>query len=261
MQNSTKALLVMIGVALIAVGLGNWYLMRQKSAEASHEEITQPQAPQPTPVKPPDHFPVTPTSNNNADPLPALAVSDTAMRNALSKLIGEKTFLQYFYPGEIIKRLVVSIDNLPRENVSVQMMPIKPVGGQFWVKENGQTVYLDESNFKRYTPYVEFIQQLDTPKLVGMYRYFYPLFQEAYQGLGYPNGYFNDRLIAVIDYMINSPEVTEPVQLVQKHVQYQFADPDQEKMSAGQKLLVRIGHDNARKLKEKLREIRVELTK
>jgi Protein of unknown function (DUF3014) len=261
MKNSTKAIMVLIGVVLIAVGLGNWYFNRQQATDATHEEMIQPPAPKPAPAAPPSHFPVTPTADSKAEPLPALLVSDTAMRNAITNLIGEKAFLQFFFPGEIIKRIVVSTDNLPRENVSAQLLPLKPVGGQFAVKDDGKVIYLDEANFNRYESYVDFIQHLDTPKLVALYQYFYPLFQQQYQQLGYPDGYFNDRLIAVIDYMIKAPEVTAPVQLVQKHVQYQFADPEQEKMSAGQKLFARIGHDNTLKIKDKLRELRAELTK
>jgi hypothetical protein len=42
---------------------------------------------------------------------------------------------------------------------------------------------------------------------------------------------------------------------------YQFADPDLERRSAGQKIMMRIGNENASTLKTKLREIRDELTR
>jgi len=43
-------------------------------------------------------------------------------------------------------------------------------------------------------------------------------------------------------------------------VRFEFADPELEAMSAGQKILVRIGIDNELRLKTKLREIRHALT-
>ncbi len=93
-------------------------------------------------------------------------------------------------------------------------------------------------------------------QLVAVYRHFYPLFQQAYVELGYPQGYFNDRLVAAIDDLLATPEPAEPPRLVQQKVIYQFADSDLEGRSAGQKIMLRIGTENARTVKAKLREIR-----
>jgi hypothetical protein len=43
-------------------------------------------------------------------------------------------------------------------------------------------------------------------------------------------------------------------------VLYQFADPELEGLSAGQKIMLRMGAENAAKVKAKLREIRRELS-
>jgi hypothetical protein len=102
---------------------------------------------------------------------------------------------------------------------------------------------------------------IDTGKLVGMYAHFYPLFQQAYQELGYPKGYFNDRLIEVIDHLLAAPDVKAPIRLVQPKVIYLFADPDLEARSAGQKLLIRAGSENAALIKAKFSDIRLELTR
>jgi hypothetical protein len=46
---------------------------------------------------------------------------------------------------------------------------------------------------------------------------------------------------------------------VQPTVYYKFADPNLEALSAGQKLLIRMGPENAGAIKSKLREIQAEL--
>ena len=76
---------------------------------------------------------------------------------------------------------------------------------------------------------------------------------------GYPNAYFNDRLIVAIDDMLAAPEIPSP-KLAQPKVLYEFADPAVETLSAGQKILVRMGPENAKRVKDKLRAIRRELT-
>ena len=52
------------------------------------------------------------------------------------------------------------------------------------------------------------------------------------------------------------PEAAEPLQLVQPEVLYEFADPKLETLSAGQKILLRVGKTNRDKLKAKLAELR-----
>jgi hypothetical protein len=46
----------------------------------------------------------------------------------------------------------------------------------------------------------------------------------------------------------------------QPHVVYRFADPDLEAASAGHKIMLRMGSENASRIKAKLREIRRALT-
>src|SRR5690348_12735538 len=105
------------------------------------------------------------------------------------------------------------------------------------------------------------LEQADTPKLVQTYVHYYPLFQKAYVDLGYPNGYFNDRLVEVIDNLLATPEVKGPLKLTVPHVLYEYADAELQSRSAGQKLLLRMGPENAAKVKAKLREIREKVAK
>ena len=51
------------------------------------------------------------------------------------------------------------------------------------------------------------MESVDTGRLAALYVRFYPLFQQAYRDLGYPNGYFNDRLVEVIDHLLVTPEI------------------------------------------------------
>jgi hypothetical protein len=87
-----------------------------------------------------------------------------------------------------------------------------------------------------------------------------PLFQQAYEDLGNPNRLFNARLLEVIDHLLQTPDVREPVRLVRPSVYYKYADPKLESLSSGQKLLIRMGPENAGAIKAKLREIQAALT-
>jgi len=69
-------------------------------------------------------------------------------------------------------------------------------------------------------------------------------------------GFAVDRVVEVIDHLLATPEIEEPLRLIQPRVLYEFADPKLQKLSGGQKILLRMGPANLRKLKAKLREIR-----
>ena len=102
-------------------------------------------------------------------------------------------------------------------------------------------------------------EAIDTSRLTGFYVRLYPLLQQAYVELGYPKGYFNDRVIVVIDHLLAAPEPPPPVYVTQPRIVYEFADPALEELSAGQKAMVRVGLDNERRMKAKLRDIRTAL--
>lgn len=194
-------------------------------------------------------------------PLPALKESDPAVKESLGGLWDNKTLEQVFNLNEFIRRVVATIDNLPRPKVALRLMPVKPVPGSFRTTGKGDNLAVGPDNAARYAPYMKLAEGVDSAKLVGVYVRFYPLFQQAYEDLGYPKAYFNDRLIEVIDHLLATPEVPAEAKLVQPKVFYQFADPELESRSAGQKILLRIGNENAARIKAKLREIRTELTR
>ena len=86
---------------------------------------------------------------------------------------------------------------------------------------------------------MKLVNAVDTAKLVALYVRYYPLFQQAYRELGYPKGYFNDRLVEVIDHLLGAPEVPASAKLVRPKVFYLYADPGLEAQSAGRKVLMR----------------------
>lgn len=192
-------------------------------------------------------------------PLPRLNESDPTLVEALSGLLGSQAFARLFVPEEIVRRIVATIDNLPREAYAARLNPVRPVGGLLRTTGKDSTLSIAPDNAARYAPFVSLAQGIDSAKLVALYVRFYPLFQQAYVDLGYPDGYFNDRLVEVIDHLLATPEVRGPITLTVPHVLYEYADPELEARSAGQKLLIRMGTENAAKVKAKLREIRSEV--
>jgi hypothetical protein len=196
-------------------------------------------------------------------PLPTLDASDALTRDAIDAIVNGGPALRLLVPEGLIRKIVATVDNLPRKTVAARLRPVEPVPGVFMTTAAAGTpaiATIAPANAARYAAYVTAAESIDTRRLAGFYVRLYPLFQQAYVELGYPKGYFNDRLIGVIDDLLAAPEPAGPVQLVQPKVLFEFADPGLEALPAGQKLLVRVGPDHERRLKAKLRELRRALT-
>lgn len=251
-----------LGALLIAIGAIAYYFWQRQPAP---EPVTAPpaapqaQAPAPPSAAPSVEHPVETAAP--AAPLPSLADSDPAVRDALAPLFGTSAFDALFRPQEMIRNIVATIDNLPRKNVALRLMPVKPVSGAFQVRGSDGGWVVGPDNAARYAPYVRAFDAVDSRRLVAVYVRLYPLFQQAYADLGYPSRYFNDRLFEVIDHLLAAPEAPASIALVQPKVLYDFADPALADLSAGQKIMVRMGPENEAKVKAKLRELKQALSK
>ncbi|MDH5857257.1 DUF3014 domain-containing protein [Lampropedia aestuarii] len=203
-----------------------------------------------------------------SSPLPTLENSDSSISNALSAWGVTQQARSMIRNEQFVRRFVATVDNLTSARAPSAMWPVFPTDPRFTVQEGegGTETRIAQDNSARYNLAVQFMENLNVDQAAKDYKHFYPLFQQAYEDLGYPNRYFNDRLIAVIDHLLLAPEPLNPhVNLMpvrgqipseQPWVRYQFEDPQLEALSAGQKILVRMGPDNARKVKSKLRELR-----
>ena len=246
-----KLLAVIAAVALVAIAGIVYYQYRKSQVPAEALAPPAPSKPAPEPaIRNP--VPEVPAET----PLPAINESDRPFRDSLSGIVGRDAVSQFVAPNDVVRRIVVTVDNLPRKKVAVERRPILPTGGTFATSGSEETLTLNPNNYARYAPLVRLVEAADPKQLTALYFRYYPLFQRAYEDLGYPNAYFNDRLVEVIDDLLATPQVNGPIKLVQPRVFYEFADPALEARSSGQKLLLRMGTENAAAVKAKLTEFR-----
>jgi hypothetical protein len=242
-------------VVIVIAGVAAFIYQKMQTIEAP---VMAPvaEAP-PQPAEPAVRHPV--PEAPSATPLPPLDQSDDAIGAALAALWGDAG-RELLRMSGFIQRVVTTVDNLPRAKVAMRVMPVNSAPGLFRTIGNGADYTVRPDNAARYAPYLHLVRAADTGQLVALYVKFYPLFQQAYEELGYPGAYFNDRVVQVIDHLLAAPDMPADVKLVQPKVFYEFADADLEKRSAGEKVMMRIGRDNAAIVKAKLREIRSAIT-
>jgi len=259
---------IIIPVVIVIIMVAGYLAitMRQQEAPPVTVEVElPPQTRTPEPVQPPAiQFPVPEPQvvAEPLEPLPVLDESDQVLEREFNSLVsGDSQLGQMLMFKAFVRNFVVIVDNLTAAKIPQKYQFVKPPSGTFMLTtDEAGNSFINPENQARYLPFVRLVAALDTEQMVNVYVYLYPLFQQAYEELGYPDRYFNDRLIEVISHLLETPEVEEPIALVQPKVYYLFADPGLEARSAGQKLLLRIGRENAALVKLKLQDLRAKLT-
>lgn len=183
-------------------------------------------------------------------------VGEAAVNKELARNWPLAQLRKYFNLQEQARRLVITVDNLPREHVPSQLRITRGVPELLRVQKDGETITLDPSNYERYDRIISYVEKMDARKIGRLYAKFYPLLQRTYEETGFPEERFHDRVLAALDDMMDAPRPTGPIRLVQPKVLYRFEDDHLESLSVGQKIMIRVGPDNAARLRKVLARVR-----
>ncbi|MBB3227248.1 hypothetical protein FHW69_001849 [Luteibacter sp. Sphag1AF] len=261
-KQSSGAVVLLWGVVILAAVGAAWLIwQKEKAASPSSTAVTLPSssstataAQSPTGIQHPiNEAP----AGASTVALPPLESSDSAVLASLLAMAGDDALKTLLVPEHIVPRIVATVDALPKQSVGLNLLPLRTPTGSFVAShdDNGQAV-LSEHNGERYATYLYVAKRMNPKAVVSWYKRYYPLFQQSYRDLGYADGYFNDRLVAVIDHLLAAPEPHGPVALVHPKAAYEFADPSLQSLSAGQKFMIRLGPAGEAQMKSTLRAIR-----
>lgn len=198
-----------------------------------------------------------------------LGHTGSALRNALIEGLGQSPVLRFMQTEDFARRFVVTVDNLARGHAAPALWPVNATPGRFSVSGgSGELRNIAPENAGRYAPMVQWLTTIDSKRAAALYARMYPQLQKAYEENGYPGRYFNDRVVEVIDHLLATPEPAPGAPLVQltevkgsvpstqPWLRYEFADPQLQSLSSGQRILLRVGPQHRQALKAKLAEVR-----
>jgi hypothetical protein len=281
-----KRLIIVLLVVVAVIG-GLYWWQKKQSAPSSSTQATQvvpptPQVAEVTPTPPPPGAALPPTPEQPAIKYPIEPLTEQAktspvapganLNESITALTGKDKAMSNLILEGMANRFVVTVDNLARPHAAPRLWPVNPTPERFTVDPDGTSKVIGAANAARYKPFVTFAQSIDPKRAIEVYAHYYSEFQAAYEEIGYPGQYFNDRFVAVIDNLLATPEIEEPIKVElteikgdansqRPWVRYQFVDSRLQGLSAGQKMLLRMGAENRRIVKAKLTEIRQELAR
>lgn len=192
--------------------------------------------------------------------LPVLNESDAFLSERIEGLETGTRLLSLLVSEEMIRKFVVFVDNVADSNLPQLEYPVRRPSQAMAVRELDENLFeMQPVSYQRYTPIVDGLAAVNPEGALAIYRMMKPLIQEAYRELGYGNRNFDDTLVRAIDTVLNARTAQGPFQLIKPKVMYIYADAEIENLNPVEKQLLRLGPQNAEKLKLALRQYRERL--
>lgn len=218
-----------------------------------------PVEPEPAPEVVPEPEPVVlpePVPEPEPIVLPTLDESDEFVREQAEVLSSDGSISWLLATEELVRKFTVVVENMaeggmPRDPVAF----LAPREAFSVVKRDGKT-YLNPEGYARFDRITEVLATVEASQAVALLHLIEPLVADAYAELGVREPDVDGRIVAAIDVLLATPEVSGPVELARPSVMYQFADAELEALAPAQKQLLRMGPENGARLRAKLEEIR-----
>ncbi len=240
-------------IVLLILAIGWFWWSRSKDRSLPVAEVPEATVPEPSPAPEPA------AEAPEAWELPSLAESDDFLRDVATRLSSHPEWLQWIATDDLVRRFVAAVDEVARGEVPTSQLGFLIPKRGFTPASSGGQVYLGADSQRRYTRLTAVVSGLDAEGAADLYSRLRPLVQDAYRELGYPNADFDAVLAKAVKRVLEAPDLEGSAELVPALRSYKYADPRLEALPPVQKLMLRLGPDNARIVKSKLREIAREL--
>ncbi|WP_102794721.1 DUF3014 domain-containing protein [Bowmanella denitrificans] len=266
-KNSLLPYALIGGVLLIALAALFFWQSGAKAPVEQPKPLPKPEVQQPQPQPEPDIVPEPempaepverpePTPAPEPEPAEPLDVSDGAVKTAVLETGSYEALARLIVDDDLLRRFVVFSNNLANKEVAPSHRVLQPPQQEFRVYRQAGKEWIDTASYKRYTPYVEALESMETEQLLALYEVYKPAINEIFAEVGDSSSDFDGVLEEAINHLLDTPEVPVPVEVSTDSVMYKYTDERLESLSAPQKQLLRTGPENMRLIKAKLREIR-----
>ncbi|HSB97763.1 MAG TPA: DUF3014 domain-containing protein [Spongiibacteraceae bacterium] len=251
-------IIVIALVAVIGVGVWGWYLQREAPVTESVE--LAPSGVTPAAVAPSAKSSAVAAPSTERQPLLAvpnsLEDSDGLVRAAVSDFAAQLT--QWLTPEEQLRKWVLLVDQIADGKLPLKNRPLSYPMATFMTQRKDEKLFLDEANYARADLLITVITAIPIEHLADYYHAWRPLLDKAYGEIGGSGG-FDKRLRTAIKRVLKVQALPTQPELIRPIVYYKYADVNLEAASDIEKLMWRLGPQNAKQVQDYLRKLEPEL--
>jgi hypothetical protein len=187
--------------------------------------------------------------------LPALGASDEVVRRLLAAVSAHPRLAAWLVTDDLVRRFVTAVVDISRGSTPVPALEMLIPEELFSVQASGDRLFMDPASQRRYDLLGEVFASADAEAAAEVYRLLLPLFREAYEELGVPDGEFEEVLARAVGNLLVVEVPEGPLEVREAVDRYTYVDERIQSLTPAEKHLVRLGPENARRVQEKLREI------
>ncbi|MBP8273038.1 MAG: DUF3014 domain-containing protein [Acidobacteria bacterium] len=230
--SSTSRWIITIA-ALVAVGGGLyfWWITRMPA--------------RPAPPAPTTATDVTVGSNRpSRQPLelPALAASDTLIRELVSSLSRHPQLARFLATDQIISAVVLTVEQIGDGRTPVKPLKVLQPAARLGIlgTDSGR---VDPASYVRWESNVAALTSVRPAEAAQLYVNLKPLFDQAYADLGHPNSDFDASLTRSVKMLLDTPEPTDEPVLMKRASYFEHGDPTLRSLRPVQKQFLLLGAD------------------
>ena len=226
-----KPIAIVGALIVLFIAGGAWWMSRrpQDTANVSPRAVTATEAPIDKPAEPPP------------GPLPPLAAMDEFLRPLLRTLSSRPELARWLATDDLIRQLAMAIDQAAAGGSPARDFKVLAPQTPFTTGGRATERTIDPASYRRYDGLVGTVTSIDASAVATVYRRIRPRLNEAYKGLGHPEGDVDRAIQNALDILLETPVVKGPVGVVAKGGTWAYADQELEALSSTQKQLIRMG--------------------
>jgi len=240
---------VVIAGAVVLLVLAGGFAWWMRTRPTPSPEIERMAAARPPTRPAPAARPPVPTT------LPALDALDPLMRSLIGEVSASPLLSKWLGTENLARQIVVLVEGAAGDGLPFRFLThLRPAGEFSVVTRNGRTTIAPDS-YARYDAMAGVIAAIDPATVARVYRTLSPRLEEAHGELGQGDRTFDQTLGDSLRRLAETPIPDGPVAVTPRGGLYGFADPRLEALSPAQKLLLRSGPANARRVQTQLSAI------
>ncbi len=226
-----KPIAIVGALIVLFIAGGAWWMSRRPpvAANVSPRAVTATEAPIDRPAEPPP------------GPLPPLAQMDEFLRPLLRALSSRPELARWLATDDLVRQLAMAIDQAAAGGSPARDFKVIAPQAPFTTAGRETQRTIDAASYRRYDVLVGTVTSIDASALAKVYRRIRPRLNEAYKGLGHPEGDVDRAIANALDILLATPVVKGPVAVVPKGGAWAYADPELEALLPTQKQLLRMG--------------------
>lgn len=235
-----------VAIALVVAALA-WWMRTRPAPSAAIERMASSVTPAPRP-----------TTGTAATPakteLPPLNELDPVVRRLIGEVTASPLLSKWLATENLARQMAALVEGAAGGSLPLRFLaPLRPTG-TFSVVDRGGRATIAPASYARYDAMADLIAALDPAAVVRAYRMLAPRLDEAHAELG-EGRTFDAALREGLRRLSETPIPDGPAAVTARGGVYAFADPRLEALSPSQKLLLRSGPDNARRVQAQLAAI------